>query len=147
MATEIRVTQITGEEIYLETKKDQPITANFQFKDIQDVKSNRGNYTYNFRLPSTPNNNRFFSHYYEVTQFNNYNPRVKKPAEIIVDNFVVFSGYLQLTNVYSSAGNISEYQCVIFNSIASFGQTIDSKKLREYDWSFYDHQLTISNVN
>lgn len=146
MATEIRVTQITGEEIYLETKKDQPITANFQFKDIQDVKSNRGNYTYNFRVPSTPNNNRFFSHYYEVTQFNNYNPRVKKPAEIIVDNFVVFSGYLQLTNVYSSAGNISEYQCVIFNSIASFGQTIDSKKLREYDWSFYDHQLTLSNV-
>ena len=75
MATEIRVYATEGwsEEtiVYLETNSNQPITANYQFKDIQDVKSNRGNYTYNFRIPSTTNNNLFFNNYFDVTSFGN----------------------------------------------------------------------------
>jgi hypothetical protein len=153
MATEIRVKAdieygllSVTKTILLETSKDQPITANFQFKDIQEVKSNRGNYTYNFRIPSTPTNNIFFGDYFEVTSYGNYNPRKKVEAEILVDSFLVFSGYLQLTNVYSSAGDISSYQCVIFNSISSLGQIIDSKYLKDYDWSYYDHTITIANI-
>ena len=150
MATEIRVYATEGwsEEtiVYLETNSNQPITANYQFKDIQDVKANRGNYTYNFRIPSTTNNNLFFNNYFDVTSFGNYNPRRKVAAEIIVDTYQVFSGYLQLTNVISSDGNISAYQCVIFNSISSFGQVIDSKFLKDYDWSYYDHTITIQNI-
>jgi len=153
MATEIRVTTrasvgvlAVDKIVNLEVSKDQPITANFQFKDIQEVKSNRGNYTFNFRIPSTPNNNLFFEHYYEVTSYGNYNPRQKVEAEIFINNFQVFSGYLQLTNVFCSAGNVASYQCVIFNSISSFGQIIDSKFLKDYDWSYYDHTITLSNI-
>ncbi len=153
MATEIRVKASyeigilsVPKEINLELSKNEPITANYQFKDIQDVKSNRGNYTFNFRIPSTPKNNVFFNNYFDVTSYGNYDTRKKVEAEIVVNTFQVFSGYLQLTNVISSNGNISFYQCVVFNSVSSLGQIVDNKLLKDYDWSFYDHTITTSVV-
>ena len=43
MATQIRVeTQNDGAVVFLDLSEDQPITANYQFKDIQDFKANKG---------------------------------------------------------------------------------------------------------
>ena len=85
MATQIRVTTQDGSSIvYLDLSEAQPLTANFQFKDIQDFKSTKGNHTFNFRVPSTPKNNLFFKDYFDVNQFGNYNPKVKHLKSLMV---------------------------------------------------------------
>lgn len=132
--------------LFLDLADNQPLTANYQFKDIQDIKANKGNHTFNFRVPSTPKNNLFFGDYFLVTSLGNYDPRKKADIEILVDTIQVFSGYLQLTNVIVSNGNIASYECVCFNSIASLGQIIEGVYLRDYDWSFYDHDVNITNI-
>ena len=151
MATQIRVT--TQEDsvndsrvVYLDLSDSQPITANYQFKDIQDFKSNKGNHTFNFRIPSTPNNDLFFGNYFEVTQFGNYNPKKKVGATISKDTFDVFEGYLQLTNVFVSNDVTHHYECVVFSSVSTLGQVLDGMMLTDYDWTEYNHILTPQNV-
>ena len=147
MATQIRVVTQDGEMIVLlDLSEEQPITANYQFKDIQDLGKNKGNHTYNFRVPSTPNNNLFFGDYFEVTQQGNYNPKMKVQATINVDTIDVFNGYLQLTNVIVKNEETTSYECVVFSSLSTLGQVLDGKYLSDFDWSYYDHPISINNV-
>ena len=151
MATQIRVT--TQEDsvndsrvVYLDLSDSQPMTANYQFKDIQDFKSNKGNHTFNFRIPSTPNNDLFFGDYFEVTQFGNYNPKIKVEATISKDTFDVFEGYLQLTNVFVSNDVTHHYECVVFSSVASLGQVLQGKFLAEFDWTSFNHNVNLNSI-
>ena len=151
MSTQIRVqTQEslinTSQIVFLDLADNQPISADYQFKDIQSFKNTKGNYTYNFRIPSTTNNNVFFGDYFEVTSFGNYNPKIKVEATITKDTIDVFNGYLQLTNVFTSNNEISSYECVVFSSVATIGQILDSLMLSDFDWSEYNHILTPQNV-
>ena len=143
MATQIRVQTQDGTRIvYLDLSDDQPMTANFQFKDIQDFKSNKGNHTFNFRIPSTPNNNLFFADYFEVTSFGSFNPKKKTEATISKDTIDVFSGYIQLTNVFTSDNEVSAYECVVFSSVSTLGQILEGKLISEFDWTEYSHNPT-----
>tara|TARA_R110000764_G_scaffold86056_1_gene166660 strand:- start:2305 stop:6294 length:3990 start_codon:yes stop_codon:yes gene_type:complete len=147
MATQIRVTTQDGSSIvYLDLSEAQPLTANFQFKDIQDFKSTKGNHTFNFRVPSTPKNNLFFKDYFDVNQFGNYNPKVKVEATITQETLEVFNGFLQLTNVVLTENVLSEYECVVFSSVSSLGQVLSGKYISEFDWSSYVFPLTTQNV-
>lgn len=147
MATQIRVkTQDDGRVVYLELSEDQPINANFQFKDIQDFKSNKGSHTFNFRIPSTTNNDIFFEQYFEVGSYGNYNPNKKVDAIIIKDSVEVFEGSLQLTNVITSKGKSNSYECIVFSSLSSIGQLLEGKYLSQHDWSDYEYTLTTTNV-
>ncbi len=147
MATQIRVTtQDDSRVVYLDLSDSQPMTANYQFKDIQDFKSNKGNHTFNFRIPSTPNNDLFFGDYFEVTQFGNYNPKIKVEATISKDTIDVFEGYLQLTNVFVSNDVTHHYECVVFSSVASLGQVLQGKYLAEFDWTSYNHNVSLNTI-
>ena len=147
MATQIRVkTQDDSRVVYLDVSEDQPMTANFQFKDIQSFDKNKGNHTYNFRLPASPNNDVFFGQYFEVTQSGNYNPKIKVEATITKDTIDVFNGYLQLTNVYVQNDVQHFYECVVFSSVSTLGQVLEGKDLSEFDWSSYDHTMNFDNV-
>ncbi len=147
MATSIRVkTQDDSMVVYLEVPDSQPMTANFQFKDIQSIDKNKGNHTYNFRIPSSSKNDLFFSQYFEVTQNGNFNPKIKVEATISKDTIDVFNGYLQLTNVICSDDVTYHYECVVFSSVATLGQMLEGKYLPDHDWSSYDHTINFDNV-
>ena len=146
MNTQIRVITQDNNVVYLDLENDQPITANYQFKDIQDFKSTKGNHTYNFRIPSTANNNNFFNFYFKVTQYGNFDPKKKVKASILKNTFEVFDGYLQLTNVIRSNNKPTFYECVVFSSVSSIGQVLKGKYLNQFDWSAYVHAKSLTNV-
>ena len=147
MATQIRViSQDDGRVVYLDLEDDQPITANFQFKDIQTFKDTKGSHTFNFRIPSTTKNNMFFDQYFEVTSFGNFNPAKKVSCTIVKDTIEILNGDLQLTNVIRSNRKMTHYECVVFNSVASIGQALKGKYLTEFNWSELNHTKSMSNV-
>lgn len=147
MATQIRVkTQDDTRIVYLDLSSDQPMTANYQFKDIQKFDSNKGNHTYNFRVPATTNNDLFFAMYFEVTQYGNFNPKAKVEASIEKDTISVFEGFLQLTNVIVKNDTQNYYECVVFSSVSSIGQVLEGKLLSEFDWSAYNHTQSFNTI-
>ena len=147
MATEIRVVSQDGLSVhYLHVSDNQPLTANFQFKDIQSISESKGNHTFNFRIPSSPNNDTFFNQYFEVTQDGNYNPKVKVNAIIKQDDIEVFEGFLQLTNVYVDDNVTHHYECVIFSGVSTLGQILEGKYLKDHDFSEYEHLMSATNI-
>ena len=147
MSTIIRViAPDTDDIVHLEVASEQPITANYQFKDIQNISANKSNHTFNFRIPSSANNDELFNAYFEVTQNGNFNPKKKVQAIIRKDGIDVFEGFLQLTNVITENNVAHFYECVIFSSVGSLGQALEGKYLRDHDWSAYEHSLTAQNV-
>jgi len=147
METQIRVIgQEDAKIIFLDLADSQPITANYQFKDIQDAKANKGAFTFTFRVPSTSNNETFFNNYFEVTQQGNFNPKKKVKATIIKAGVDVLDGFLQLKNVYKKSNNTFEYECIVFSGVSTLGQVLKGKQLNEFDFSAYDHTMDANFV-
>ena len=146
MGTQIRVVSQDNNIVFLDLEGDQPITANYQFKDIQDFKSNKGDHTYSFRVPSTTTNNTFFNFYFKVTQFGNFDPNRKCEATILKDSISVFNGFIQLTNVIRSEGKVASYECVVYSGVASLGQVLKGKYITEFNWDELDHIKSLNVV-
>ena len=65
MASTLVAIGTDGTKHFLDLMKGQPISLDFNFKDITDLKT-KGSYSYNFRLPSSIANDKFFANYYMV---------------------------------------------------------------------------------
>ena len=120
MASTLVAIDSDGNKHYLDILEGQPITADFNFKDITDLKT-KGSHTYNFRLPSSVVNDKYFANYFMVGSFNdgtnnNFNPYFKAEAYLLQDTIEVFTGYLQLANVYLRKGNRYEYEVILFSN-------------------------------
>jgi hypothetical protein len=139
-----------GEKHFLDILGGQPITANYNFKDITDLKT-KGSHTYTFRLPSSKVNDAYFSSYFMVGSYNdgtnnNFNPFFKAEAYLLQDTIEVFTGYVQLVNVYLRKGNRYEYEVILFSNNVSFQDDLKGLNISDLDFTDYDHEPTIANV-
>jgi hypothetical protein len=152
MASTLVAIDSDGNKFYLDVLKNQPITADFKFKDITDLKT-KGSHTYNFRLPSTPTNDSYFSTYFMTGSYcandgtnGNFNPYFKADAYLIQDTIEVFSGYLQLVNVFLRDGNNYEYEVILYSADVSLMDSLKGVKMSDLDFTDYDHAPTTDNI-
>jgi len=152
MASTLVAIDSDGNSFYLDVLQGQPITADFKFKDITDLKT-KGSHTYNFRLPSTPKNDSYFSNYFMVGSYcaddgtnGNFNPYFKAEAYLLQDTIEVFKGYLQLVNVFLRDGNSYEYEVILYSSDVSLMDELKSVNMSDLDYSAYDHNPTTDNI-
>ena len=150
MATTIVAIDEDNKKHYLNVLKGQPVTIDLNFKDITDLKT-KGSHTYNFRLPSSMANDGFFSSYFMVGSYsdgtnNNFNPFIKTEAYILQDDIEVFSGSLQLTNVFLREGNRYEYEIIIYASSVTFMDDLKGVNLNDVDLTEYNHTPAIGLV-
>ena len=123
---------------------DVSIKGNYSAKEIQDLKSQKSDFTQSFTLPFTKTNNDFFSHFYNVVSVDgSFDSSIKCEADIYVDSNIVFSGYLQLLNVNNAT---QYYEALVFGVISNIATSLDEKKLNELDLSEFSHLLTTNNV-
>ncbi len=136
-------TQGTSALHYLDVS-DVSIKGNYSAKEIQDLKSQKSDFTQAFTLPFTKTNNDFFSHFYNVVSVDGtFDSSIKCEADIYVDSNIVFSGYLQLLNVNNTT---QFYEALVFGVISNIATSLDEKKLNELDLSEFSHVLTKDNV-
>ena len=62
---------------YVELFNDENITLTKQVRNFKDVTSVVSDYTKSFNVPATDANNSIFTHYYDISIVNGYNPHVK----------------------------------------------------------------------
>ena len=133
----------------LDIIKGSPVTADFNFKDIKDLKS-KGSHTYNFRLPSSVANEKYFGHYFMVGSYyagaGSYNPFARREAYLLQDTIEVFRGFIQLTNVYLREGNRYEYECILYSSEVNFLDSLKGVKFNQFNFLELQHALTRTNI-
>ena len=137
-------------EYELDVQKGSPFTLDLNFKDIKDLKS-KGSHSYNFRLPSSPQNDSFFGSYFQVGSYYSddnfsFNPFGMVECWVLKDSIEIFKGNLQLSNIYLKNKNSYEYECIIFSQEVGFADTIKGIKFKDLDFTEYNHQLSPENV-
>ena len=133
-----------GTDLHYLDVSDVSIKGNYSAKEIQDLASQKSDFTQAFTLPFTKVNNDFFSHFYDVVSVDgSFNSSIKCEADIYVDSNIVFSGYLQLLNVNNST---KYYEALVFGVISNIATSLDEKQLNELDLSEFSHLLTIANI-
>ena len=119
------------------------IKATYSSKEIQDITSQKSNYTHNITLPYSKTNNDFFAHFYEVNVDGSFRADVKASCSIYVDSNLQFEGYLQLLKVDNLKEN---YTVICFGDIANLATELGDSKLNDLDLSRYNHLLSQANV-
>ncbi len=122
----------------------ETIELNIQVYDLRDPFAKRSPYTFNFELPFTPVNNRFFAHYYEVNlQVGVWRASKRTDVEVYDEGILVFEGALQLQEVDVYKG---QYKCTIVGAQGDFFEAIRGAKWSDVLDGALDHQLTAAKV-
>jgi len=138
----IAYTQIGSDPTYLDLSSVS-IKATYSSKEIQDITSQKSNYTHNITLPYSKTNNDFFAHFYEVNVDGSFRADVKASCSIYVDSNLQFEGYLQLLKVDNLKEN---YTVICFGDIANLATELGDNKLNDLDLSKYNHILSQANI-
>lgn len=120
------------------------IKASFSSVEIQDISKRKSDFTHSFTLPFTSENNKFFSHYYEVNQSGgDFDATKKVKCSIYSDSNLQFEGYLQLQSV----DIVKElYKVIAFGEVANIVKELGESKLSDLDFSRFNHILSLANV-
>lgn len=126
---------------------DETIELTREIKDLVDLSNAHTDFTQQFTVPSTPNNDKIFANYYdENILLDGWNAFLKLDATIYIHSLPVFDGCVELTGVEFKDGLPRQYNIVFYGqskkAIADWGE----KLLNEVDWSAYNHTVSYANV-
>jgi len=78
-------------DIYIEGQrldtfdKEESINVTTAVQDVKDISKIRGDFSQSFTVPSSPNNDEIFAHYYNADIDNGFDARTRKLATIDID--------------------------------------------------------------
>lgn len=132
-----------------------PIT--YTILDVREPDKRKTSWSKTIKLPGTKNNNRIFSHIYEISQdgwvtigntsvYEGFNPNIRKEIILLNDGVQVLKGNLQLKNINRDADGNIEYDVAITGELTSLFYDIGNSKLSDLDFSEWDHQWSRENI-
>lgn len=138
-------------EIYIGTDKldlfgDENIQITSAVADISDITKNLTDYSKNFTVPASENNNRIFKHYYDATIDNTFDARTKVTSYIYLDGVLLKQGKIQLNKVTVKKGKPSSYDLFFFGNLLNLSKLVGSDELNALGLTAFDHDYNSANV-
>jgi len=132
-----------------------PIT--YTILDVREPEKRKTSWSKTVTIPGTKNNNRIFSHIYQLSQdgwvtigntsvYEGFNPNLRKECIILNDGIQVFKGNLQLKKINRNNNGDIEYEIAITGELTSIFYDIGAAKLSDLDFTEYDHEWTKDNI-
>ena len=138
----------------VDLSKDFDISINKAIADIREPQSRQSEWTKTITIPGTAQNNKLFSHIFEVehtvrtsTQFApDFNPNKKASAVILLDEIEQLRGFIRLIQINVTDSTDIVYECSVHGQTADLFTTIAERKLNQLDFSEYNHTLSSGNI-
>lgn len=128
---------VSGE--LLDVFQDEEINLNRSVQNYKGLDKVFTDYTQSFTVPATPNNNRIFEHYYNVSIKNGYDARLRVVGRIEVNSLPFRDGVVELENVQLRGGEPYAYTLGFYGFLANLTDLFGEDKLYDLDLSAYDH--------
>jgi hypothetical protein len=128
----------------LDLYTDIPIKINKSFAELQDISKRNSDFSIGLQLPGSKKNNAFFESYFNVdvdTLF--FNPLLRVPSTVLINDEVYFDGYLKLNKV-SVINSKVEYDVTLFSTIGDLFGKIGNNLLKDLP---YDDPTMLFNHN
>lgn len=145
----------TGRELDLFDDVSIPIT--FTILDIREPEKRKTSWSKTITIPGTKNNNRIFSHIYQMSAdawvrigntavYQGFNPNIRTEVVILNDGVQVLKGNMQLKKATKSLNGTIVYEVAINGDLTSLFYDVGDSKLSDLDWSDYDHTWSRQNI-
>jgi hypothetical protein len=121
-------------ELYIENKQldlygDEAFVLNFNVADISDISAKAASYSKEVDIPATKENNKLFSHLFDVNSEGYFNPLSKKTSELFIDGVCVMKGYFKLNSITIIDNEYVTYHGVIYEDSVNFIQSLGDLEL------------------
>jgi len=138
------------EDLVLDLYGDIPIKINRSFAELQDIAKKNSDYSIGLTLPGSKRNNQFFESFFNVDVDTLYfNPLLRTPAKVLIDDEVYFTGYLKLNKI-SVLDSKVEYDVTLFSSISDLFGKIGNNLLKDLPYGNltrnFNHNFSITSI-
>ena len=123
---------INNEEV--DVFQDGSITIQSSIKDVKDPGKIFTDFSKNFTLPASTNNNKIFKHYYnyaiDVVDSGGFDASVAQEARIEINSRVFREGYIMLEGVDLKYNKPSAYRVTFYGNLRFLREKLDNTKLK-----------------
>jgi len=130
----------------LEIFKDEGIQLTSSVANVNDISRNFTEYTQNFTVPASDNNNRIFKHYYNADIDNTFDARTKVNGRIELSGIPFKYGKWKLLKANVKQNKVANYTINFTGNLFSLKEKFKDDELPSLDLSAFDHTYNSTNV-
>jgi hypothetical protein len=126
----------------------ESIELTSSIQEIRDIGSVFTDFSQEFSVPASVNNNRIFTHYYNTNLLNQFDARIKRRGLITINNLTFREGYIRLSEVKLKNNRASSYKITFFGELVNLKQVLGDDELKDLGLglSKYNHEYSVDNV-
>lgn len=113
---------INGYKVDLESQKSLNLRFQNVLYDPEKIASNQAEYSFEFELPSTPNNDKIFDYANNLSRINKFHSRWN--AEVYADGTLIFEGSLTLNGYKNKMYNCNLVSVKVYSLEEIFGDAV-----------------------
>jgi hypothetical protein len=117
----------------LDTFTDESVTITQSIKNVKDIDKVFTDFTKTFSLPASKTNNKIFKHYYNFDIQNGFDARIRKPANIELNNTPFTEGLIKLEGVDLRDNKPHTYKITFFGNTVTLNDIIGDDTLASLD--------------
>ena len=138
-------------EIYIGSEKldlfkDEDVNITLSIQNVRDISKLFTDFTQNFSVPASRNNNDIFKHYYNSDITGGFSASQRQDAIIYLNKEVFREGSIELNGVNMENGKPSAYEVVFFSAGVNLKDLFGEDELIDLDLSAYDHSYSGSVI-
>lgn len=142
----------------LDLYDDVSIPITYTILDIREPEKRKTSWSKTITIPGTKNNNRIFSHIYEIgsdgwitigstSVYTGFNPNVRKEVIVLQDGIQVLKGNLQMKSITKDKDNNIQYEVSISGDLTSLFYDVGISKLSDLDFTELNHLWSKENIS
>ena len=125
----MQVIQLYIEGNQLELFKDESVSITDSIKSVRDIAKVFTAFSKTFTVPASRNNNKIFKHYYNYDIVNGFDARIRKDANIELNNLPYKKGKIKLEGVDLKNNKPYSYKITFFGSTVELKDILGDDKL------------------
>lgn len=115
---------VNGKKVEFESQESVNVRFNNVLFDPTKISSSQAEYSFEFELPCTPNNNKIFDYANNLSKLNKFRPRWN--AELYADGTIIFKGSLTLNSVKDKMYKVNLVSVKVYSLDDIFGESVMS---------------------
>jgi len=125
--------------------KDESVSITQSIQNVKDIGKIFTDFTKTFSVPASKVNNKIFKHYYNFDIIGGFDARIKKDANIELNNLPFRNGKIKLEGVDLKNNAPHTYRITFFGSTVTLKDLLGEDKLQSLDLT--DHDKVYSNTD
>ena len=123
----------------IDTFKDEDVNINLSLQNVKDISKLFIDYTQNFQVPASRQNNDVFKHYYNADVSGGFDASLRQDATLYLNKELFREGSIELMSVDMVNGKPTSYEIVFYSAGVNLKDLFGEDELTSLDLSAYDH--------